>query len=106
GAPIGKVHFGNTPIEDILDIRGFNLNATLELDPDFLEDSEHEHDEHVSSFVFRSDQPFDSAKLEEFLSGVVQIYGPDMLRYKGNSSSFAERSEEHTSELQSRSDLV
>src|SRR5207247_4152133 len=23
-APIGKVHFGNTPIEDILDIRGFN----------------------------------------------------------------------------------
>jgi G3E family GTPase len=82
-APIRKVHFGDTPIEDILDIRGFNLNATLEIDPDFLEDSGHEHDEHVSSFVFRSDKPFDSAKLEEFLSGVVQIYGPDMLRYKG-----------------------
>ena len=82
-APIRNVHFGDTPIEEVLDIRGFNLNATLELDPDFLEDSEHEHDEHVSSFVFRSDQPFDSAKLEEFLSGVVQIYGPDMLRYKG-----------------------
>jgi G3E family GTPase len=82
-APIKKVHFGNTPIEDILDIRGFNLSATLELDPEFLEDSEHEHDEHVSSFAFRSDKPFDSAKLEEFLSGVVQIYGPDMLRYKG-----------------------
>jgi G3E family GTPase len=82
-APIRKVQFGNTPIEDILDIRGFNLNATLELDPEFLEDSEHEHDEHVSSFAFRSDKPFDSVKLEEFLSGVVQIYGPDMLRYKG-----------------------
>src|SRR5438093_8110447 len=71
-APIKKVQFGNTPIEDVLDIRGFNLNATLELDPDFLEEGEHEHDEHVSSFVFRSDKPFDSAKLEEFLSGVVQ----------------------------------
>jgi len=82
-APIKKVHFGNTPMEDILDIRGFNLTATLELDPDFLEDDHHEHDEHVSSFVFRSDKPFDSAKLEEFLSGLVQIYGPDMLRYKG-----------------------
>src|SRR6266702_7622055 len=82
-APIRNVHFGDTPIEEVLDIRGFNLNATLELDPDFLEDGEHEHDEHVSSFVFRSDQPFDSAKLEEFLSGVVQIYGPDMLRYNG-----------------------
>jgi G3E family GTPase len=82
-APIKKAHFGNTPIEDILDIRGFNLNATLELDPDFLDDGEHEHDEHVRSFVFRSGKPFDSVKLEEFLSGVVQIYGPDMLRYKG-----------------------
>src|SRR5215467_14275380 len=82
-APIKKVHFGNAPIGEILDIRGFNLNAVIELDPEFLEDAEHEHDEHVSSFVFRSDKPFDSAKLEEFLSGVVQIYGPDLLRYKG-----------------------
>ena len=82
-APIRKVHFGNAPIEEILDIRGFNLNGVLELDPDFLEDDDHEHDEHVSSFVFRSSKPFDGAKLEEFLSGLVQIYGPDMLRYKG-----------------------
>jgi G3E family GTPase len=82
-APIKKVHFGNTPIEEILDIRGFNLNAILELDPEFLEDSEHEHDEHVSSFVFRSARAFDGTKLEEFLSGLIQIYGPDMLRYKG-----------------------
>jgi len=82
-APVKNVHFGIAPIEDILDIRGFNLNGILELDPDFLQDAEHDHDEHVSSFVFRSDEPFDSVKLEEFLSGVVQIYGPDLLRYKG-----------------------
>ena len=82
-APIKTVHFGNTPIEDILDIRGFNLNAVLELDPAFLENEHHEHDEYIGSFVFRSDRPFDNAKLEEFLSGLVQIYGPDMLRYKG-----------------------
>ena len=55
----------------------------LELDPDFLKESEHEHDEHVSSFVFKSDKPFDGVKLEEFLSGLVQVYGADMLRYKG-----------------------
>jgi len=82
-APVKNAHFGNTPIEEILDIRGFNLNGVLELDPDFLQDAEHEHNEHVGSFVFRSDKPFDSGKLEEFLSGVVQIYGPDLLRYKG-----------------------
>jgi G3E family GTPase len=82
-APIGAANFGKAPLEDILDIRGFNLNATLEIDPEFLEADEHEHDERVSSFVFRSDKPFDSGKLEEFLAGVAQIYGPDMLRYKG-----------------------
>jgi G3E family GTPase len=82
-APMRTVHFGNAPIEDILDIRGFNLNAVLEIDPEFLTSDEHEHDEAVSSFVFKSDKPFDAAKLEDFLGGLVQVYGPDMLRYKG-----------------------
>jgi G3E family GTPase len=82
-APIRNVHFGSTPLDEILDIRGFNLNAVMELDPEFLEDAEHEHDEHVSSFVFRSDKPFNGVKLEDFLSGLVQAYGPNMLRYKG-----------------------
>jgi G3E family GTPase len=82
-APIRKVHFGNAPVGEVLDIRGFNLNATLEIAPDFLEDAPHDHAEHVRSFVFRSDRPFDGVKLEEFLSGLTQVYGPDMLRYKG-----------------------
>ena len=82
-APIKPVHFGNTPLEDILDIRGFNLNAILEIAPGFLDETEHEHDDAVHSFVFRADQPFDGVKLEEFLSGMIQVYGPDLLRYKG-----------------------
>ena len=82
-APVRKVHFGRMPIEEILDIRGFNLNAVLEIDPEFLEEDEHEHDAQVSSFVFRSDRPFDGVRLEEYLSGLVQTHGKDMLRYKG-----------------------
>ena len=82
-APIKPVHFGNTPLADILDIRGFNLNAILEIEPGFLEEEEHEHDDAVHSFVFRADRPFDGVKLEEFLSGMIQVYGPDLLRYKG-----------------------
>jgi G3E family GTPase len=82
-APIKKVNFGNAPIAEVLDIRGFNLNAILELDPEFLTDSHHEHHDEVESFVFKSDKPFDGAKLEQFLSGMIQVYGPDLLRYKG-----------------------
>jgi G3E family GTPase len=82
-APIKKVHFGDTPIAEVLDIHGFNLNAILQLDPEFLVDSQHEHHDQVESFVFRSDKPFDGQKLEQFLSGMIQVYGPDLLRYKG-----------------------
>src|SRR5713101_8223847 len=82
-APIKAVHFGNAPLDEVLDIRGFNLNAILELDPEFLTDVQHEHHDEVESFVFRSKKPFDGAKLEQFLSGMIQVYGPDLLRYKG-----------------------
>ena len=82
-APVRPVHFGDAPIADILDIRGFNLNAVLEIDPQFLASDAHEHDDAVQSFVFRSNKPFDPGKLEDFLSGLIQVYGPDMLRYKG-----------------------
>jgi len=82
-APIKSVHFGNTPIGDILDIRGFNLNSILEIDPEFLDSDEHEHSDDVRSFVFKTDKPFDPAKLEEFLSAMIQVYSKDMMRYKG-----------------------
>jgi G3E family GTPase len=82
-APIKPVHFGDAPIAEILDIRGFNLNAVLEIDPNFLTSDDHDHDEAVGSFVFKTDRPFDATKLEDFLGGLVQVYGQDMLRYKG-----------------------
>jgi len=41
------------------------------------------HNDSIGAFVFKSDKPFDPERLEEFLGGVVQVYGPDLLRYKG-----------------------
>ena len=109
-APQKAVHFGDVAIADVFDLRGFNLNAKLDIDPDFLKADEpeahdhgdhehgehcdhpshaagqghhHHHDDDVKSFVFRSDKPFSPAKLEDFLGAVVNIYGPRMLRYKG-----------------------
>ena len=48
-APIKAVHFGEVPLSEVLDLRGFNLNAKLDIDPDFLkEDDDHDHDhDHV-----------------------------------------------------------
>ncbi|MDB5798651.1 MAG: cobW/HypB/UreG, nucleotide-binding domain protein [Paucimonas sp.] len=112
-APIDASDFGRVPLEQVLDLRGFNLNDKLELDPAFLDaaghDHDHDHEHHgeecaacddpahdhhhghahahhlddISAFVFRSNRPFDSARLDEFLGGLIQVYGPRMLRYKG-----------------------
>ncbi len=116
-APQKAVHFGEVSLSEVFDLRGFNLNAKLDIDPDFLKEDDHDHDhdahghehhdhasgEHcdhpshahkgqghhhhhdddVKSFVFRSERPFDPAKLEDFLGAIVNVYGPRMLRYKG-----------------------
>jgi len=42
-APQQVVHFGEVPINQVFDLRGFNLNAKLDIDPDFLKEDEHEH---------------------------------------------------------------
>ena len=114
-APQKAVHFGEVALSEVFDLRGFNLNAKLDIDPDFLKEDDHDHghdhdshdghdhapgescnhpshahggahhrhDDDVKSFVFKSDRPFDPAKLEDFLGAIVNIYGPRMLRYKG-----------------------
>ena len=92
-AKIGEAHHGVAAIDDLLDIRGFNLNAILEIEPDFLTDVEHEHDDDVTSFVFRESQALDLARVEDFLSAIVQVYGTKLMRYKGvlNIKSFDQR---------------
>ncbi|WXK34369.1 GTP-binding protein [Mycetohabitans rhizoxinica] len=111
-APIQVVNFGNADIKEIFDLRGFNLNAKLEIDPSFLAEDGHDHahhhehehdhahcdhdhdhcthghhhahhDDKIKSFVYRSKRAFDPQKLEDFLGGILQIYGERLLRYKG-----------------------
>ncbi len=43
-APQKAVHFGAVALNEVFDLRGFNLNAKLEIDPDFLKEEEHDHD--------------------------------------------------------------
>jgi G3E family GTPase len=82
-APHTKVHFGETDLKEILDIRGFNLNAALEVDPEFLEDAHHDHDDDIASFAWKDARALDMEKIETFLSLMIQNYGIDLLRYKG-----------------------
>ena len=110
-APIKEIQGGVVDLAEVFDLHGFNLNAKLDIDPHFLEEDDHdhahcghdhhEHDEHcdhehdhdhghhhghtdkIQSFVFRSDRPFDHRKLEDFLGGILSVFGQKLLRYKG-----------------------
>jgi G3E family GTPase len=54
-APQRAVHFGEVPIAQVFDLKGFNLNSKLDIDPDFLNADEphgphnhagHDHHDH------------------------------------------------------------
>jgi G3E family GTPase len=112
-APIRHADFGRVAIAEVLDVRGFNLNDKLDIDPEFAAAEDHAHEHHhdghacdascdhdghehhhhdhhhghhsdnIAAFVFKSERPFNTEKLDEFLGGLVQVFGPRMLRYKG-----------------------
>ena len=42
-APQKAVHFGEVALSEVFDLRGFNLNAKLDIDPDFLKEDDHDH---------------------------------------------------------------
>ena len=45
-APQKVVNFGDVDLKDVFDLRGFNLNAKLDIDPDFLAEDDHDHHDH------------------------------------------------------------
>lgn len=82
-ASIKNAMHGETDIADIIDIHGFHLDSILEIEPDFLNDVAHEHDDNITSFVFSEDRPLDPDKLETILEVIVQTFGTELMRYKG-----------------------
>jgi G3E family GTPase len=45
-APQRAVHFGEVALKEVFDLRGFNLNTKLDIDPDFLKEDGHDHAHH------------------------------------------------------------
>ncbi len=46
-APQKAVHFGEVSLAEVFDLRGFNLNAKLDIDPDFLKEEGHDDHDHA-----------------------------------------------------------
>ena len=70
-------------IDSILGVRAFDLDRALEVDPEFLSEDAHEHDESVYSLAFVESGALDKEKLNTWMSDLLQTKGPDIFRMKG-----------------------
>ncbi len=70
-------------IDAVLGVKAFDLDRALQVDPEFLSEDAHEHDESVYSLAIVEDQPLDSDKLSNWVDNLLQTKGPDIFRMKG-----------------------
>jgi G3E family GTPase len=74
----------NIPIQDILDIKAFDLNARLEVNPEITNEyHQHKHDDSIQSLYFEEEKPLDMERFSRFMQMVVGELGNQLLRFKG-----------------------
>ena len=68
---------------DILDRGAFDLDRILAIEPDFLGEDTHEHDDAVTSVALRETRPISAAKFNQWISTLLRERGQSILRSKG-----------------------
>ena len=94
--PLARLHRSANSVVDldlILGVNAFQLDAKLQVDPEFLTDHEHEHDPAITSIVLREERPIDMNRFVSWMSPLLQREGDRYLRTKGvfNALGFNER---------------
>ena len=83
-APIVRSCQSKVGVDQVLDIKGFDLKRTLEMDPEFLNtDGEHAHDTAVSSLSMCSDIDLDLDLVQDWVGTLLEEKGKDLYRMKG-----------------------
>jgi G3E family GTPase len=82
-AKIYRTRNAELEMDALLGIGAFDLNRALEIDPEFLNETAHEHDETVGSVAIVEAGQLDGDKLNEWLGKLLQTQGPDIFRMKG-----------------------
>ena len=70
-------------LDDILGVNAFDLNRALAIDPEFLNEVAHEHDETVGSISLVIEGSIDVEKLNTWISELLRTQGQDIFRIKG-----------------------
>jgi G3E family GTPase len=82
-AKIYRTQNSELGMDALLGVKAFDLERALEIDPDFLGEDAHVHDESVYSVAFVEEGKLDGEKLNAWMSKLLQTQGPDIFRMKG-----------------------
>ena len=82
-AKIYRTRDAQIEMDALLGVNAFDLKNALQVDPEFLSETAHEHDETVGSIALVEAGALDGDKLNAWLSELLQERGPDIFRMKG-----------------------
>ena len=83
-APITRTQNSIIDPNELINIGAFDLERTLELDPEFLDtEAEHEHDDRVTSTSYKFAGELNVNKLQSWIAKLMREQGEDLFRYKG-----------------------
>jgi G3E family GTPase len=82
-AKIYRTRNAQLEMDMLLGVHAFDLSRALEIDPNFLKEDAHEHDETVGSIALVESGSLNMERLNEWISHLLQTRGPDIFRMKG-----------------------
>ncbi|MEG4634427.1 GTP-binding protein [Microcoleus sp. AR_TQ3_B6] len=82
-AKIYRTRNAELQMDALLGVKAFDLNRALEIEPDFLGEHEHEHDETVTSVAIVEPGAIDGNKFSDWIEELLRTQGPNIFRTKG-----------------------
>jgi len=82
-AAIRRTQNCDIDLGEVMGRASFSLERILEIEPRFLEEEDHEHDDAITSVSLTTEQPLDAQRLSSWLSRLLMQKGTDILRTKG-----------------------
>jgi G3E family GTPase len=83
GASIVRTQMSKVDLDWVLNAHAFELSRVLEVDPQFLDETEHLHDQSITSVGIEADGAVDLEKINDWLGWLLREKGVDIFRMKG-----------------------
>ena len=71
------------PIDAVMGRRAFDLDRILEIEPNFLGEDDHQHDDAITSVALKEEREIDINKFNAWIGSLLRKRGQDILRSKG-----------------------